>query len=99
VLRLFLGTEISTSLASTPILSNLSVMSLAKLAASATPVPMSKKLEIFGENRTIPFIREACDVMNANPQRYGNVGYKILKELPTLTVNSFDLSLLLLEPA
>ena len=36
--------------------------------------------------------------MSSDPQKYGVCGYRISQLLPTQTVNSFDMSLLILDP-
>ena len=65
---------------------------------SAMPATMSRRLDIGGENYLLPFLRESVEIMSSDPQKYGVCGYRISQLLPTQTVNSFDLSLLILDP-
>ena len=46
----------------------------------------------------MPFLREAVDIMCADPQKYGLCGHRINQLLTSQTLNSFDLSLRVLDP-
>ena len=67
-------------------------------SSSAVPATMSRRLDIGGENYLLPFLRESVEIMSSDPQKYGVCGYRISQLLPTQTVNSFDMSLLILDP-
>ena len=62
------------------------------------PTAMTKRLDIGRENHLMPFLREAVDIMCSDPQKYGLCGHRINQLLPSQTLNSFDLSLLVLDP-
>ena len=62
------------------------------------PAAMAKRLDIGGENHQMPFLREAVDIMCADPQKYGLCGHRINQLLPSQTLNSFDLLLVVLDP-
>ena len=63
-----------------------------------SPVAMAKRLDIGGEHRVIPFLREAVEIMSSDPQKYGLCGHKVNQLLPAQTLNSFDISLLVFDP-
>ena len=65
---------------------------------SAVPATMSRRLDIGGDNYLLPFLRESVEIMSSDPQKYGVCSYRISQLLPTQTVNSFDMSLLILDP-
>ena len=64
----------------------------------ASPVAMAKRLDIGGELRVIPFLREAVEIMSSDPQKYGLCGHKVNQLLPAQTLNTFDISLLVFDP-
>ena len=65
---------------------------------SAVPATMSRRLDIGGDNYLLPFLRESVEIVSSDPQKYGVCSYRISQLLPTQTVNSFDMSLLILDP-
>ena len=72
---------------------------MAQLKPSPTAsIAMSKRLDIGGDLRVIPFLREAVEVISSDPQKCGLCGHKINQLLPAQTLNSFDISLLVFDP-
>ena len=73
-------------------------MAQSKSSSSLAPAFLSQRLDIGGENKLMPFLRECVEVMCADPQKYGVCGHRINQILPAQTVNVFDMSLLILDP-
>ena len=72
---------------------------MAQLKPSITSlVAIAKRLDIGGNHRVIPLLREAIEIMSSDPQKYGLCGHKVSQLLPTQTLNSFDISLLVFDP-
>ena len=69
-----------------------------KSPSSGAPTTMVRRLDIGGENVLLPFLREYAEIMCGDPGKFGVIGHKVSQLLPTQTINSIDLSLLVLDP-
>ena len=72
---------------------------MAQLKPSITSlVAIAKRIDIGGDHRVIPLLREAIEIMSSDPQKYGLCGHKVSQLLPAQILNSFDISILVFDP-
>ena len=69
-----------------------------KSPSTGAPPTMGRRLDIGGENVLLPFLREYAEIMCGEPGKFGVIGHKVSQLLPTQTISSIDLSLLVLDP-